>query len=188
MPPEQKAISISKTMEKSLKKIASTYGLVLGAVLVLMAIIAYLKNLDLFVKPLFGLTIFGICIVGGFISLFRIKLLNSGVLSFRDCFTAYFIAAVLGISLYTFSTYVMFNFFDSEAANYVQQKSFAMWVESAKLGGMTADKIAEVKDQMKNGNLFSLGNSLQALALYIVWLSIVGLLLAATFQKKSTQN
>ena len=176
-------------MEKTFKSIATKYGLFLGAILSILAILAFTQNLDLFLKPWFGLCIYALCIIAGFLSLLKIKIANGGFLSFRNSFTSYFIAVLVGIAIFTFVTYILFNYVDAEASNYVKKISIDKNIAVLKSIGTKADKLAETRSKLESENLFSIGNAIQTLIItYIIPLSIIGLLIAAAFKKNPPQN
>ena len=176
-------------MDKSLKKVASTYGLYLGAILSIMAILAFTNNLDLFLKPWFGLIIYGLCLLAGFVSLIKIKISTGGYLSFRHSFASYFIAVLVGITLFTLVTFILFNYVDTDASNYLKKMSIDKNIEVLKSIGTSPEKLTETRTNLESENLFSLGNAIQTLIItYIIPLSIIGLLVAATFKKNPPQN
>ncbi|GAA4281123.1 DUF4199 domain-containing protein [Gaetbulibacter aestuarii] len=176
-------------MENSLKKIPTTYGLFLGVVLSVVAIFAYTQNLDLFLKPWFGLSLYALCVIAGVLSLMKNKIANNSYLSFRNSFTSYFITVLAGVAIFTFVTYILFNYVDNDASNYLKKMSIDKNIEVLKSIGTKPEKLAETRAKLESENLFSIGNAIQTLIItYIIPLSIIGLLLAAAFKKNPPRN
>ncbi|GAA3576928.1 DUF4199 domain-containing protein [Snuella lapsa] len=176
-------------MEKTLKSIASNYGLYLGALLALLTVIAYAVNLNLFVNFWFGLSIYLLIIVIGIIAVAKVKQNFNGYATFKDAFTAYFITILIGLSISTAVSFVLFNFIDTEAAVVLKEKSIDKMVSVYENNNLPQDKLAEIVEKMESEDLYSLKNNLTALAInYLLPLSIIGLLVAAAMKKTNPNS
>ena len=171
-------------MEKSLKSIAKDYGLYLGLILTLLTVTAYAVNLNLFVNIWFGMSIYFISIIFGIISTAKVKQHFNGYLNFKDSFTAYFVTILIGLVLVTLISFVIFNFIDTYAADILREKSIEKVIEVYENMNMSQDKLDVIIKKMESENLYSFKNSaLTLLTNYLLPLSIIGLLVAATMKK-----
>ncbi|WP_372756608.1 DUF4199 domain-containing protein [Mariniflexile sp.] len=172
-------------MEKSLKSIATNYGLYLGVLLALITVLAYAINLDLYTQVWFGLTIIAIIIIFGILSVIAVKKTNEGFLSFKHTFSAYFITILIGLLISAFVSVLIFNVVDTEASNILQEKIINAQVERLQNFNVPAEVVAETVEKMEaQGNMYSLGNVLQSLVWQLVGFSVVGLIVAAAMKKK----
>ncbi|TXG35257.1 DUF4199 domain-containing protein [Seonamhaeicola maritimus] len=176
-------------MEKSFKSIAKDYGLYLGTILTLVTVAAYAINLDLFVNTWFGISIYIIGIALGILAIVKAKKHLNGYISFKESFTAYFISIVIGLSIVTLVSFIIFNFIDTEAAVILKEKSLDKIVQVYKNMNQSEEKIAELVEKMESENLFSLKNSAISLLInYLLPLSIIGLLVAAAMKKSKPET
>ena len=174
-------------MEKSFKSLAINYGLYLGGLLALLTVIAYAVNLDLLTNMWYGIFILIAIIVFGIFSVAKTKQLQDGYASFKESFTAFFITVVLGLTISTLVSYLLFNFIDTEAADVLKQKTIEKTVDMMKGFNTPSDAIAQTVEQIESQNQYSIGNILKGLAGYTVFFSIIGLIVAAAM-KKSIPN
>ena len=173
-------------MEKSLKSIATNYGLYLGIALALLSVIAYAVNLDLYTKIWFGLCLLGMIIVFGIISVVNTKKANDGFLSFKNAFTSYFITILIGLVISTVVSIIIFNFIDPEAAAELQEKVIDSQLARLEAYNVPVEVIDETMEKMESqGNMFSIGNALQSLVFQIIGFSVVGLIVAAVMKKNN---
>lgn len=173
-------------MEKSLKSIASNYGLYLGVILALLSVIAYVVDLDLYTKIWFGLTLLALIIIFGIISVLKVKKSNGGFLSFKNAFTSYFITILIGILISSAIGIIIFNFIDKEAASILQEKIINAQVERLQSFNVPAEAIAETVEKMESqGNMYSISNVLQSIVWQLLGFSVIGLLVAATMKKSN---
>lgn len=173
-------------MEKTLKSIATNYGLYLGATLTVLILIGYGVNLDLFTQIWFGLIFLFLILALGIISVFKAKKILGGYISFKDAFTAYFITILIGLTISSIISVVIFNFIDPDAAVDLQQRIIDSQVVRLENYNMPADAIAKVVDDMeKKGNMYSISNILQSLVWQLAGYSVVGLIVAAIMKKRN---
>lgn len=173
-------------MEKSLKSIATNWGLYLGVALTLLTVIAYAINLDLYTKIWFGLCLLAMIIIFGIISVFNSKKANNGFLSFKNSFTSYFITILIGMVISTLVSIIIFNFIDPEAAADIQEKVMNAQLERLEAYNVPTKVIDQTIEKMEaNGNMFSISNVLQSLAFQLIGFSVVGLIVAAVMKKNN---
>lgn len=170
-------------MENSKKSIAINYGLYLGSLLAILTALAYAINLDLLTNMWYGIFIFIAIIVFGIISVAKTKQLQNGFATFKESFTSYFITVLIGLLVSTIVSYLLFNFIDTEAANILKEKTIESTIQMLESFNTPADKIVETVEQIESQNQYSILNILKGLAGYLVFFSIIGLIVAAAMKK-----
>ncbi len=175
-------------MEKSTKSSAINFGLYLGALLALLTVLAYAINLDWLTNMWFGLFIIFAIITLGIISVAKVKQLQNGFATFKEVFTAYFITIIIGLTISTFVSYLLFNFIDTEAADVLKQKTIEKTVDMLKGFNTPAEAIAQSVEQIETQDQYSLGSILKGLAGYTVFFSIIGLIVAAAMKKNQPET
>jgi len=103
-------------MEKSLKSIATNYGLYLGVALALITVVVYAVKLELFANMWFGIILLIIMIIFGILAVAKVKQAQHGFASFKEAFTAFFITMLIAVLISTTVSYLLFNVVDTEAA------------------------------------------------------------------------
>lgn len=172
-------------MEKSLKSIATNYGLYLGAGLAFITVIVYAIKLDLFASMWFGLTLLALMIVVGIVAVAKVKQAQNGYASFKESFTSFFITMLIAVLISTVMSYLLFNVIDPEAA--VTLKEMTIEKSVAMMEGFNApvDAIDKAVTQMEEQDQYSIGNVLKGLAGNLVVMSIIGLIVAAAMKKNN---
>lgn len=173
-------------MEKSLKSHAINFGIYLGISLSVLFFLAYFFDLDLFVNFWYGISIYLIAIVFGTISIIKTKISLNSFISFKNAFSMYFLTILIGLTISSLVSYVIFNFIDSDSADILKEKSIEKMVEVLEKINKPQEEINTTVDNAKSGNLYSISNVFQGLIFnYLVPLSIIGLLVAATMKKNN---
>jgi c-di-AMP phosphodiesterase-like protein len=172
-------------MEKSLKSIASNYGLYLGVLLALITVLAYAINIELLTSMWLGIIILIAIVVFGIISVAKVKQAQSGFASFKQAFTSYFITVLIGLLISTFVSFLLFNVVDTDAAEVLKEKTIETTVEMMEGFNAPTDKIDETIKQIESQNQYSIGNIAKGLAGYLVFFSIIGLIVAAAMKKSN---
>ncbi len=170
-------------MEKSLKSIATNYGLYLGALLALITVIAYAVNLELLTNMWVGIFIMVLIIIFGIISVAKVKQSQNGFATFKQAFTSYFIAVLIGLLISTLVSYLLFNFIDTEAAEVLKEKTIEQTVQMLEGFNTPNEAIAQAVEKIESQNQYSLGNIAKGVAGYLVFFSIIGLIVAAALKK-----
>ncbi|MBR9845755.1 MAG: DUF4199 domain-containing protein [Algicola sp.] len=172
-------------MEKSLKSIASNYGLYLALILSCFTIIGYAIYLDLFTKWWLGIIQMLLVIVFGIISASKARSILGGFISFKNAFTAYFITIVIGITISALLGMIIFNFVDTEAAAILQEKIIESQISMMENFGAPQDAIDTARQQLEaEENFFSIPNVLKSIVYQLLGFSIVGLIVALVIKKK----
>jgi len=172
-------------MEKSIKSIATNYGLYLGATLSLLTVLGYV-NLDLFTKWWFGIGMLILIIIFGIVSAMKSRGALNGFISFKEAFTSYFITIALGLAISTIISILIFNFIDPDAAITLKEKILDSTVQMMQNFGAPEEAIAETVEKMEaEENMFAIGKTFQSLAFQLIGYSIVGLIVALVVKKNN---
>lgn len=171
-------------MEKSLKSSSLNYGLYLGLILSALTVVGYAVSLDLFTKWWFGILMMLLVIIFGIMSSMKARSLMGGFINFKNAFTAYFIAILVGILISSVVSIIIFNVVDPDAALTLQDKIIEMQVEMMERFGTPQSAIDQaVNDMEANGNMYSIGNILKSIAFQLVGFSIVGLIVSLVVKR-----
>jgi len=172
-------------MEKSIKSLATNWGLYLGGALSLLTVLGYV-NLDLFTKWWFGIGMLILIIIFGIISAMKSRGLLNGFISFKEAFTSYFITIALGLVISTIVSILIFNFIDPDAAITLKEKILDSTVQMMQNFGAPEDAIAQTVEKMEaDESMFAIGKVLQSLAFQLIGYSVVGLIVALVVKKNN---
>ncbi|QSW87671.1 MULTISPECIES: DUF4199 domain-containing protein [Flavobacterium] len=171
-----------------IKKNGITYGVIIGVASALVTAIIYSVDLNLFTAWWMGLIGIAISITLSIILLSKTKKELNGVFSFKDAFTTYFIAAVIGILISTCFNIVLFNFVDPAAKDALSEIMIKYTVGMMQKFGAPASSINETIDKMKETNPYSTFELLKGSIFAMVFSAIFGLIFAAFFKSKTTQE
>ena len=172
-------------MEKSIKSSALNYGLYLGLGLTLLTVIIYAVNLDVFVKWWFGIGLFVIIVIIGYMSAVKSKKIQGGLISFKDAFTSFFITILVGTLISSIVSFVIFNLVDPEAAKDLNEKILIATKESMERFGAPEESIKEQLSKLQEKDNFAIGTQLTNYIIGLVVYSIFGLIGAAIIKKKN---
>ncbi|AWK02790.1 DUF4199 domain-containing protein [Flavobacterium crocinum] len=171
-----------------IKKNGITYGIALGVILALITATLYAIDLKLFVSGWIGGLTFVIYVVVGILLLTKTKKEINGFFSFKDAFTTFFIATIIAVAISSLFSIVLFNVIDPEAKNTLSELLVKYMAETLQKFGTPASAINEALTKMRENNPFSVTEQLKGLVFSLIGYSILGLILAAFFKSKSTQE
>ncbi|MFD2939901.1 DUF4199 domain-containing protein [Flavobacterium notoginsengisoli] len=171
-----------------IKKNGITYGIALGVILALITATLYAIDLKLFVSGWIGGLTFVIYVVVGILLLTKTKKDIKGFFSFKDAFTTFFIATIIAVAISSLFSILLFNVIDPEAKNTLSELLVKYMAETLQKFGTPASAINEALTKMRENNPFSVTEQLKGLVFSIIGYSILGLILAAFFKSKSTQE
>lgn len=175
-------------MEKTIKSIASNYGLYLGLFIAIVYVVSYAVNLELLTNPFVGIAMLLAIIIFGIISIVKSKKSQNGFISFKEAFTSYFITVLIGLIVASVVAIVLFNVIDPDAAITLKEKTIEGTAEMMRNWNAPEESIVETVEKMREQpNQFSIGSVLQSLVIQLVIFSIIGLI-AALIMKKSDDN
>lgn len=171
-----------------IKKNGITYGVIIGIASALITATIYAVDLNLFVSWWFGLLGLVINVTISIILLSKTKKELNGIFPFKDAFTTYFIAAVIGILISTLFNIVLFNVIDPGAKDTLSEIMIKYTVGMLQKFGTPASAINETIAKMKTTNPYSTLELVKGSVFAIVICAIFGLVFAAFFKSKSTQE
>ena len=171
-----------------IKKNGVTYGVIIGIASALVTATIYAVDLNLFTAWWMGILTIVISLTISIILLSKTKKELNGVFPFKDAFTTYFIAAVIGILISTTFNIVLFNVIDPGAKDTLSEIMIKYTVDMLQKFGTPASAINETIAKMKESNPYSTFELLKGSVFAIVVSAIFGLIFAAFFKSKSTQE
>ena len=128
-----------------------------------------------------------IAITIGFVLVSKTKK-QMGTMTFKEGFTVYFLAALIGTFISKIYEYILFNFIDTEAKETIKEITMKYTAEMMEKFGTPAAAVNEAMQKMAETDNYSIGNVLFGLAIGLVFQAIFGLILAAIFKSKSSQG
>ncbi|MET3027589.1 DUF4199 domain-containing protein [Flavobacterium sp. UW10123] len=171
-----------------IKKNGVTYGVMIGIASALVTATIYAIDLNLFTAWWMGILGIVISLTISIILLSKTKKDLNGVFPFKDAFTTYFIAAVIGILISTAFNIVLFNVIDPGAKDTLSEIMIKYTVGMMQKFGAPAASINEAVAKMKETNPYSTFELLKGSIFAMVISAIFGLIFAAFFKSKSTQE
>lgn len=174
-------------MNEIVKKNAIQFGLTSGIIAVITETIMYL-NLELHSSIWIGIIIKLFYIILGIYLLAKTKKEMNGDFSFKDAFTTYFIYAIIGISISVAFNIILYNFVDPAAKDTLKEISIKSAVHYMEKFGTPSSVIKESIAKMEQNDQFAIWNQIQGSLISILISAIFGLILAAVFKSKSTNQ
>ncbi|WP_166921890.1 DUF4199 domain-containing protein [Flavobacterium poyangense] len=169
-----------------IKKNGITYGVMIGIASSLVTATIYAIDLNLFTSWWMGLLGLVISLTLSIILLTKTKRELKGVFPFKDAFTTYFIAAVIGILISAFFNIMLFNVIDPGAKDTLSELMIKYTVGFLQKLGTPASAINETIAKMKSSNPYDTLELLKGSVFTIVISSVLGLIFAAIFKSKTT--
>ena len=179
---------IENMINEVIKKNGITYGVMIGIASALVTAIIYAIDLNLFTSWWVGLVGIAISLTLSIILLSKTKKELKGFFTFKEAFTTYFIAALIGILISTFFNILLFNVIDPSAKETLNELVIKYTANMMQKFGSPASVINETIDKMKLSNPYSTIELLKGSVFAIVISSIFGLIFAAFFKSKTTQE
>ena len=175
-------------MNEIIKKNGITFGFIFGLFSILLTTTLYTVDLKLFTSAWIGIVSVVISITIGVILITKTKKQLNNIISFKDAFTVYFIAAALGSVISTVFNYLLFNFIDPEAKETIKEITMKYTSDMMEKFGTPTAAINETMKKLAETDNFSLGNLSMGLAFSLVFSALFGLILAAIFKSKSPSS
>jgi len=179
---------IENMINEVIKKNGITYGVMIGIASALVTATIYAIDLNLFTSWWVGLVGIAISLTLSIILLSKTKKELKGFFTFKEAFTTYFIAALIGILISTFFNILLFNVIDPSAKETLNELVIKYTANMMQKFGSPASVINETIDKMKLSNPYSTIELLKGSVFAIVISSIFGLIFAAFFKSKTTQE
>lgn len=170
------------------KRNGISFGVIIGIVSALITATIYAVNINLFISGWLGASILGVYFIISIILLIKTKKELNGVFPYKDAFTTYFIAAVIGIAISTFFNIILFNFIDPSVKDTLKELTAKYTMEMLQKFGTPASAINEAMKKLNESNPYSIIELLKGSIYSIVFNSIFGLIIAAFFKSNTTQQ
>ena len=171
-----------------IKKNGITFGVIIGTVSALITASIYAIDLNLFASWWIGSLSLLVYLILGITLLVKTKKEVKTIFTFKDAFTTYFIATLIGILISVFFNILLFNVIDPSAKETLQEMTIKLTSEMMQKLGTPASVINEAIAKMEESNPYSSLEILKGSVYSIVFSSIFGLILAAIFKSKTTQE
>ncbi len=171
-----------------IKRNGITFGVLIGIVSALITATIYAIDLNLFASWWIGMSSILIYLILGIILLSKTKKEIKTIFTFKDAFTTYFIAAVVGILISVLFNVLLFNVIDPSAKETLHEITMKITSNMMQKFGAPASAINEALAKMRETNPYSTIELLKGSVFSIIFSSIFGLILAAFFKTRSSQN
>lgn len=171
-------------MNEIVKKNGIKFGVISGVVGILATTLMYLIDLSLFVNLWVGLGVIVIYIIIGCVLLSTTKKELNGIMTFKEAFTAYFVSALIGITISTLFNILLFNFIDTEARNIISDLFIKSQLQMMEKFGAPASEINKAAVKLQENSQFSIKGQFFGFLQSLVGSIIFGLILAAIFKSK----
>ncbi len=176
-------------MNPDVKKVVLRNGLVGSTILLLFVVLSYFFNQDLLANLGIGLGIFLLCFAFGVVSVIQVKIKNKGVISFRDSFSAFILTAGFTFTFFTLVNIVLYNIVDVELGHYLNDQVITMLKENLiESGRFTEEQIDEQIKITTSSYMYSTVSLLKGLLPFVLYASVIGLLLAAVTKKNPSAS
>jgi hypothetical protein len=171
-----------------IKKNGVTYGVITGVILSLITAFMYAIDLKLFIAWWTTLLSLSVFIIVPIIMLVKTKKELNGILSFKEAFTTYFISAVIAVLISVFFKIVLFNFIDPSIKDTLLDLTIKYLISTSEQFGVPASSLNETISKLKETDQFSIVEQLKGSVFVLFFCAILGLIMAAFFKSKSTQE
>jgi hypothetical protein len=171
-----------------LRKNAAQHGLCLGVFSAVTTTLVYVIDISLFTASWYGLLNMAIVIGFGAFAAIQSKKNNGGFLTFKETFTSFLVAVLIGLLIATLYSILLFNVIDPEAKQIITDNVIKMTSEMMeKFGAQPAD-INEVIKEMQNTDSFGVFGQLKGFLFNIVIYSVIGLVTALIIRRERPQS
>lgn len=171
-----------------IKKNGITYGVITGAILSLITAFMYAVDIELFIAWWTTLLSFSVFIIVPIILLSKTKKELNGIFSFKDAFTTYFIAAAIGVLISVVFKIILFNFIDPAIKETLLDLTIKYLISTSEKFGVPASSLNETIAKLRETDPYSIVEQLKGSIFALFFCAILGLVMAAFFKSKSTQE
>lgn len=171
-------------MNEIVKKNGINYGIAIGLFSILVTAIIYAVDIELFISGWVSFIKYAVYVTLFILLLNKTKKQLNGIFPFREAFTTFFIAAVIGIVIGTLFEILLFNVIDPSLKDSIKELSIKFTAELMEKFGAPSSEINKAITEIEKNDQFSVGQQLQGLFIYFVFASLFGLLFAAIFKSK----
>lgn len=173
-----------KYMNPIIKRNGITYGVILGVFSILVTTLIYVIDLQLFTSWFVGIFSLIVFLIIGIILLTKTKKEMNGLITFKEAFTTYFLAAVIGATMSVFFNLILFNFVDTDAKDALNDLTTKFTLETMQKWGAPVKAIDEQRAALSGIDNYSPANLFKGLIFSFVLAGIMGAILGLVFRNK----
>jgi len=174
-------------MNEIIKKNGITYGIILGVFSILTTAVIYAIDLSLFTNMWLGVISIIIYITIGVLVVSNTKK-QLKFITFKDAFTVYFLAAVIGTVISTLFNMLLFNVIDPAAKETIRELTTKYAVEMMQKFGAPAQAINEAAAEMEKTDNFAPLTLLKGMLFTFVFNAVFGVILGLIFKSRPAEN
>ena len=171
-------------MNDIVKKNGIMYGIILGVFSILVTTLIYAIDIELFISMWVGLISMAVYLVIGIVLVAKTKKQLNNVITFKEAFTVFFLAAVIGSTLSVLFNIILFNVIDPAAKETIQQLTLEYTANMMQKFGARASDVNEAISKMAETDNYSPLNQLKGLIFSFIFSALLGLILALIFKSK----
>lgn len=171
-----------------IKRNGVTYGVIMGVILSLITATMYAIDINLFIAWWTTLLTFSVFIIVPIMLLKQTKRELNGIFTFKEAFTTYFIAALIGVAISVAFKIVLFNFIDPSLKTSLLDLTVKYLQDTSAKFGVPASSINETISKLRETDPYSIVEQLKGAVFTIFFCGILGLVMAAFFKSKSTSQ
>ncbi|WP_413999113.1 DUF4199 domain-containing protein [Flavobacterium sp. W1B] len=175
-------------INETIKRNGITYGVITGIALSLITAFMYAINIELFIAWWTTLLSFSIFIIVPILLLSKTKKELNGILPFKEAFTTYFISAVIGVIISVAFKIVLFNFIDPSIKETLLDLTIKYLVSTSEKFGVPASSLNETVSKLRETDPYSVVEQLKGSVFAIFFCALLGLIMAAFFKSKPSQE
>ncbi|MGO4905839.1 DUF4199 domain-containing protein [Flavobacterium sp. W20_MBD1_R3] len=171
-----------------IKKNGVTYGVITGVILSLITALMYAIDLKLFIAWWTTLLSFSVFVIVPIIMLSKTKKELNGIFSFKEAFTTYFIAAVIAVLISVSFKIILFNFIDPSVKETLLDLTIKYLISTSEQFGVPVSSLNETISKLRETDPYSTIEQVKGSVFTLFFCAILGLVMAAFFKSKSTQD
>ncbi|OWP84322.1 DUF4199 domain-containing protein [Flavobacterium davisii] len=175
-------------MNEIIQKNGVQYGLVIGLISILTTLFIYLINIELFTSGWITFVKYSLYLIIIILLLRKTQKDFQTGITFKETFTTYFIATIIGIVMGTFFEVILFNLVDPSLKQSVKEIIIKETGGMLQKFGTPRSVIKESIKQIENQDQFSIANFFKGTLFTILISAIFGLILSAFFKTKSSNQ
>jgi hypothetical protein len=130
----------------------------------------------------------GIITVFGVLAAVQYKKTLGGFITFKESFTSFFIAVLIGFLISTLFNIVLFNVIDLEAKTILSENVIKYTVEMMQKFGAKAADINKVVEDMRASDSFGVAGQLKGFFFNVIFYSIIGLVCSLIIKRVPPQS
>ena len=154
-------------MNEIIKKNGISFGIILGVFSILVTTLIYVIDLKLFMNTWVGIISLVIYVILGVVLVSKTKKQLGNLISFKDAFTVFFIAAVIGSTLSVLFNIVLFNYVDPAAKETIRELTMDYSIATMeKFGAKPDDAMIE---KLQNTDNYAPGSQLMGLVFSFIF-------------------